>query len=453
MSDRAARSRLDVVSLAAVVLPVLTLLAALGVHAGVPGAEPAPPTEEPLTATSIVCPPGGDELVVAAPVTGTALVRTGGIEREVEVGPGRAPGVGVGAKAAVITVEGDAAQGLVAGRFARPLASLDCRAPVFDQWFTGLGAGAKHQSTLQLTNPDAGRSVVDVLLYGRRGPIEAPQLRGIAVRGGESRTFDLAALLPRRDDLVARVVTVRGRITANVLDTFTEIGGAGESGTDSLPGQEEPATTNLLLGLPGGPGQRTLVLANTTADEGRATVRLVTGESTFTPAGVDEVVLPPESVVRVPLAGVLRGAGAGEEADRPLGIEVESTVAATAGLVMFVDGDLTHAVPTAPLDATATTPLPAGRKQLVVGGAEAQGVVTVRSWKADGTELDKVRGEVAVGGGLVLDLPGAARLVTIEPRSTPLSAVVVVTGDGATLVRPRIPPASSLVPSVEPGPS
>ena len=453
---RVARERLDVTTVAAVAIAVLAVLAALlvdtgpGPDAGAPGGRTAP-VASPLTRASVVCPAGGSAVLVASTsgATGTVTARAGDEERDVEVGPGATASVRFGDRATVVTGEGDLAPGLVAGRFSAPLASFDCRAPVFDQWFTGVGAGARHRSVLQLVNPDEGRAVVDVAIIGADGVVPQPRLQGITVEGGTSRPFDLASIVPRRDELALHVTVARGRIAASVRDTVRGLG-RGRSGDDGLASQAAPATSNLLLGVPPGSGPRTLVLANPTASQGRATVSLVSADAVFAPAGLEEVVLPPESTVVVPLAEVLRAAGDG--ADRAVGVQVDSTVATTASLSTFVRGDLATAVPVEPLVGAGTAVLPDGRKQLVLGDAQGPGVVTVVVRDTGGEVLAEERVEVGPGRASTLDLPGRSRLVTVTPARTTVAGVVLVVSDGgATVVRLREPVDTGLVPAVSVG--
>lgn len=449
---RMSRARLDAATLAAVLVPVLAVLLTLLVRTG---STPAPaavaPEETALGVATVVCPPGGTRVAVAsvAGATGDVDATTDAGAETVEVAPDRVSKLAAGRGSVVLTGRDDLAPGLVASRFSTPLATTDCRAPQPDLWFTGVGAGARHRSVLQLVNPDGGRALVDVVVLGRDGPVDAPALRGLAIGGGETRVFDLARTLPRRDDLALHVRTLRGRISASVLDAVQQLGG-GPRGQDGLGGQDGPRRTNRLLGLSPGMGQRVLVLANPSPDEGRATIRLIGADAIFTPSDLPEVVLPPQSVVRVQLGAVLREAGDGD--DRPYGVQVESTVPATAALTMFVRGDLVRATPTPALAAPATTPLPGVAKQtLVLGGARGQGVVTVRSWDADGTALADRVVEVGADRGFEVSLPRRARLVTVVPQRTVVSAVVLASdGDGATIVRLREPVLTGLVPHVAP---
>lgn len=449
---RVARARLDVTTVAAVVVPLLALVAALLVGTDSTTPRTGGPAEEtPLTRASVVCPAGGSEVLVTSTsgASGSVEVRAGSEERTAEVGPGTTAEVRLGERAAVVTGEGDLAPGLVAGRFSSPLASFDCRAPVFDQWFTGVGAGAKHRSILQLVNPDEGRAVVDVTVLGSDGVVAAPQLKGITVEGGTSRPFALAEILPRRDELALHVTVVRGRIAASVRDTVRGLG-RGRTGDDGLASQGAPARSNLLLGIPYGTGPRTLVLTNTSTSQGRASVSLVTRQSVFAPSGLEDIDLPPQSVVVVPVARVLRDAGTGDE--QAVGLQVDSTVPTTSSLSMFVKGDLATAVPVPPLVDAGTAVLPAGAKRLVLGDARGPGVVTVAVRDGAGAVLSEERVEVARGRASTLDLPDDARLVTVTPaRTTVAGVVLVVSAGGATVVRLREPVGTGLVPDVRLG--
>lgn len=447
----ASRRRLDLTVVAAVLLPVLTVLAALLVHADGKAAPSSPPEESALTRSTVICPSadGPASVATVSGARGRLAARLGQRDQYVPIVPFTPKQIGGDGKPLVLTGVDDLAPSLLAGRFVEPLAAADCRPPTFDQWFTGVGAGARHHSVVELVNPDLGRAIVDIEVYGHNGPVDVPELRGLAVPGGERVRVDLSDTVPRRVDLALHVVTVRGRVSTSLADSFDQLG-AGQTGSDWMAAQVAPSTTNLLLGLPGGKGSRKLTLANPGPDEGRATIRLVTAGSVFTPAGVKDVVLPPQSVVRVPMSKVLRAAEQGDD-ERPLGIQVESTVPATTSLVLFVDGDLVHAVPVPALTDEGAALLPPGGKRLVLGGASAPGVVTVSLWDERGRPLHDERAEVSAGRGFEVELPDKARLMTLTPARSSIEAVVLVTGDGAAMVRVRAPLTTGLVPQVRPG--
>lgn len=454
-SRRAAAPRLDATTVAALVVAVLAVLLALLADAGAgsPTAGGAP-DETALTRSTVVCAPGGSPVRVATTsgASGEVEARSGDRTATAGVGPDELGEVRLGDDAVVLTARDEVAPGLVAGRFASPAASVECAAPAFDHWFTGVGAGATHRSVLRLVNPDEGGAVVDVTVYGRDGVVPANRLRGVSLTGGEVRSIRLAEEVPRTDELAVRVRVTRGRVGVGMLDTTRSLGDD-RSGDDGLAAQGSPGRSNVLLGVLGASGARTLVLANPGSSQGRATISLVTRASTFSPSGLEPVVLPPQSVVTVPVAGVLRSAGRGDE--QALGLSVSSTVRATASLSSYVDGDLATVVPASRLDGPGAAVLPGGEQQLVLGDAAARGSVTVSVRGADGRELAQERVEVAPGRAATLDLPARARLVVVTPSRTAVAAVVTVLGKGtdggATVVRVREPVTTGLVPQVAPG--
>lgn len=441
--------RVDVTLVLAVGLPLLALLATLLVRPGDTARTGAAPEETGLTRSTVICPSGGTDAVVASDTgaTGSVGIRQGRKERSVDLGPGGLAVVDPRRGPLVVTAEGDLAPGLIAGRFGSPAAAPECRPPAFDEWFTGVGAGAKHSSVLELVNPDAGPAVVDAVVYGRRGPVDAPPLRGVAVPGHSSVRIDLAQRVPRRDDLALHVTTTRGRVTAAVLDTYDELGSAG-SASDYLPSQPAPSTSNLLLGLPEGSGRRTLLLANPAETETRASIKVVTEDAVFAGVGAEDVVVPPQGVARVSIGGLLRGPNTKDA----LGLLVESDAPLTAAARHFVDGDLSHAVPPEPVDETSVV-VPPGPKRLLLGAATAPGGVRVVSRDAEGEVVGDERVEVAPARGATLDLPDEAVLVAVTVNNTLVGGAVLVEDDGAAAFRLRPLQRSGLIADVRPGTS
>jgi hypothetical protein len=344
----------------------------------------------------------------------------------------------------VVTGEGDLAPGLLAGRFGEPLVAPECRAPAFDEWFTGVGAGAKHASVLELVNPDPGPAIVDTLVYGRDGLVDAQPLRGVAVPGRSVVRLDLARELPRRDELALHVTTTRGRVSAALVDTYDELGNRG-SAVDYLPAQAEPTTANLLLGLPDGGGRRVLLLANPAETETRAAVKVVTEKSVFAAVGSEDVLLPPQSVTKVSIAPLLRGRNAKDA----IGLLVESGTPVTATARFFIGRDLSHAVSPEPLTETSLV-VPEGRKELLLAGASRAGVVRVVARDAAGEVLAERRTEVVADRGAAVPLPERAALITVTTNGATIAGSVLATGDGAAALRLRPQQRSGLVAAVRP---
>ncbi|MCW2764100.1 MAG: hypothetical protein JWO11_59 [Nocardioides sp.] len=448
---RGRRFAVNLTTVLAVVVPVLTAGAVLLVRTQDPATSRHDPVPAALTSSVLVCPTaqeGGRTVSVTTAdkgASGEVSIGAGDSPDRLPVRAGRVTTYDSGPGAVFVRGSGDLAPGLVASRFATsPVSAGECATPVPDQWFTGVGAGAHHHSVLELTNPDKGRAIVDVTVFGRPGPIDAPRLRGLSVAGQETLRVDLAAAVPRRDELAIRVTSTRGRVGASVLDGFDELG-SGSSATDQLLPQPAPSTSNVLLGLAGGAGRQTLVLANGGVDEARATVRVVTGDSVFAPQGFAEIRIAPESVTRVSVTRVLR------DTTGALGLVVDATGPVTATLRSFVGGDLSHAVAGTPVSSPTTVVVPAGRKQLVLSGAQQLGVVSVVAKGPDGEKLAATRLELNPGRGATVTLPRRAVLVTVTPERTAVIGAVLVQGVGATVVPLRELVRSDLIPDIRPG--
>ncbi len=457
-SARRQGRRFDLTTVLAVGLPVLCALALLAVRPGDLGGSAEAPTLTALTRAAVVCPSamtGAPDVAMtsaATDVRGPVRVGLGEDKVDARIASGEVTTADPGPGAAAVIGEDETAPGLVAARFGPGgYAATGCLPPIPHAWFTGVGAGAGHTSVLELTNPDSGTAIADVTVYGRRGTVKAPQLRGVSVPGGSSVQLDLGAVVPRRDELALQVVAARGRIGATVLDRSVPIG-RGRTSEDWLPAQSDPSTSNLLLGLPVGDAARhLLVVANSGADEVRATVRVVTEESVFAPKGVPDLRVPPQSAAKLNLSRVLpslvkQGA---------IGLAITATQPVTASLRSLTDGDLADAAPGQVIDGAATALLPdpgkGAKKTLLLAGASRGGSVEVVARSASGKELARQTVDITPDHGVTVKLPGSAALLSVTPSRTTVQGSVLVSGKGAALVPLTMAPVNGLVPAVRPG--
>lgn len=445
---RTALRHLSPTAIIAAVLPLLTVGALLLVRPSLPPDRAEAPVSQTLHRAVRACPADSGPVLVGADDPGPVQVAGS----DIEVRPHRPVNAGRSGRDALVVGTGDQATSLTAGRWrSKGLAALSCPDTATSTWFTGLGAGATHSSTISLTNPDRGSAVADITVLAKNGPKDVPALRGIKVLGDSTLVINLAEVFPRRPQLAVQVTVPRGRLATSVLDVNPGIGGDTET-SDWLPGQAEPGTDQLLLGLaPGTARDDRLVLANTSEDEGRAQIRVVTKDASFAPDNLPEVSLRPQSVTTVRLAGVLATA----LKDGAIGLEVRSTVPATATLRSVIGGDLVHAAPVTAGDATMTSFVPPGTAQVLLGQASAIGTVRVRSY-AHGKLIGTKTVETTPGTGGVVELPKGADFVEVTPDRTSVHAALLVSGrpgasTGATVV-PLVPtPTERLVPSVRPG--
>lgn len=439
--------RLDLTVVLATLLPLVTVALALLVRPPTSTTPDLAPDTADLGRATLVCPGGGTSALLgtAGATSGEVTARVGSDRRSLALAPRGVTRV-EGREPVVVIGEDALAPSLVGSALGRNAATT-CRAPRSEQWFTGVGAGARHLSVLELVNPDAGPALVDVLVLGRRGPVEVPELRGLAVPGNGRTRVDLAQVVPRRDDLALRVTTARGRVGVSVWDRYDQLG-AGASSAEWLPAQPAPQTETELLGLPAGAGQRTLVLANSGDDETRATLQVVTDSSVFTPEGADDVVLPPGSVTRVSLRRAL-----GRDAlDGAVGLRVSTAVPVTASLRTFAGGDLAHTPVVEPVAEATSLLLPRGGGTLLLSGASGAGSVEVVARGVDGeVVLRKVR-DVVADRGYEVRLPADAALVEVVPSGTSVTGAVLTSGPAGSAVLPLVELARrGLVAQVRPG--
>ncbi|MBB6629003.1 hypothetical protein H5V45_16880 [Nocardioides sp. KIGAM211] len=454
-SQQRRRVEVNATTVLAVLLPLLTLAALVLVRPEAPATVGArPPTLTSLSTASVVCPSALDAAspvllsTAAAKAAGRVTLDDGADTSSAKLAEGEVTSTDAVDGPVAVTGEDALAPGLLGARFGGArLAASSCPPPAPDQWFTAVGAGARHSSTLELVNPDTGPAIADITVYRRVGILDVPRLRGVSVPGRSSVRLDLGAVSPRRGELAIHVVTSRGRLSATVLDTYDELG-AGSSSQDWLAAQVEPSTVNELLGVPTGrDAQRMLVVANPGDSEVRATLKVITAKSTFAPEGVDELRIRPGAVERLPVTGPLADALAKDA----LGLQVTTTAPVTATLRSFVGGDLALAVAPAPVEDETRVIVPEGDKQVLVSGATSTGAVTVVARSASGEELARTRAEVRPGQGVAVDVPAKAVLVELVPERTPVVAAVLVRGNGATVVPFRPLVLNGLVPEVGPG--
>jgi hypothetical protein len=439
----------------AAALPVICLVALLVTRPDAGGSGDdiqREPVLTPLTSASVVCPSPlgpGSAMGVTTLTEAEGEVQTGlGDEAQgLQVRPAQVASVGASDAPVVVTGTDALAPALVAGRSGTtPLTATDCRPPSAEQWFTGLGSGATHSSVIELVNPNAGRAVGDVLLWSQSGPLDVPELLGVSVPGGEAVKIDLAEVVPRRGELMARVTTSRGRLAVDVADSVDELG-TGLAASDWLTPQAAPATRNLLLGLTKAAGERTLVLGNPGDDELRVTVRVVTPEAVFAPADLEPVVVPPGTTKPVAMTSLLDEA-VGQGA---IGLLLESTGPVVANLRQLAGEDLSEVAAGAPL-ATATAALvPAGKARLLLADPAGVGLATVVALDAAGQELATEEVELVPDTGATVTLPEGTALVRVTPERTSVHASLVVTSDqGVVVVTLRELLTDALVPDVRP---
>lgn len=445
----------------------------------------SPPTPSALDAIDLLCPSplGGDPTLSIAraeesvaegdtQTEGEILAGLGDTGTPIDVPVGGVVVAPAPSEADGISATGGMAPGLVGSLSeAKPRAVSDCSSPAAEQWFTGVGAGPTHASQLELLNPDEANAVADVTVYSDEGIVDVPALRGVGVPGGSSIRLSLAELLPQRGQLGLKVDVSRGRLGVFVVDQDDELG-AGDTSQDWVPPQSEPAPTSVLLGVPtSSAGEHKLVVTNPGPNEAVVSLKVLTATSAFTPAGLPELQVPPESVGVFTLSGALAVAAdtkdkpkkddkkndaadakvAAQEA--PLGLLIESSEPVASSLRSVVGGDLSFTDAAAPIQQGRVV-LPAVTSKdtatLLLSSGGVATTASVRFLNAKGAvvaEQDVTGVEFAA---VEVKVPAGAASVSVD-SSSGVSAAVLVSGPPGNVVltlRPLL--TTLLVPDVQP---
>lgn len=312
-----------------------------------------PPRITTLTDVTVVCPPAdlpqqttfvASGLAASGEAGFVALGGVGAAEKALAIGASPTV-VSVGAAGGRLSARDDAAPGLAAGALgAQPLAGVGCQNPEPDHWFSGLGAGPRHGTRILLVNPDPGPAIADLTVYDSLGRVDAPDLRGVAVPGGEMVVLDLAALIPSRADLGVHVTTVRGRLGVFASDAVDDLG-RGEARREWVSPTSRPRSVSVIPGLFATGGNQTLTLLNPGDSQAVVTLTFLTRSSAFTPAEGAQVEVPAESVAEIPLTAALSASAA----RGALGIEVDSSQPLVAALRAVTPVDLAWSTTAEPI--------------------------------------------------------------------------------------------------------
>jgi hypothetical protein len=306
-------------------------------------------------------------------------------------------------------VEGrDVARGAFAAQQApgkKSLAWVPCPEPRARWWFVAAGGAAvSHDTVLRIDNPRTGPAVFDVDVYGPDGVVDSPGLHGLTLAPGATRVLDLARTAPAVGNLAVSVTASRGLVSVSAADRFSP-GGIGAAVWEWLPPQTLPATEQTLAGLPAKPGSATLVLANPRRSDAIATVRVIGATGTFAPQGLVPITVGPQSVVTVPLTGVLDGS--------PMAVRISSTLRITATVRSVEGGDTAFATGVQVINGGTAFAVAPGNGRVVLSSLSTGGDVHVVTYDAAGARLDDRTVKVPRQGSLAVKLTDKVRYVSL----------------------------------------
>ncbi|MCH9676797.1 MAG: hypothetical protein K0U30_04160 [Actinomycetia bacterium] len=347
--------------------PVIVLLAAalvVGVSGFVQVAAPKASEEaltvEPIGSAVLLCPePGtGGDLgvrVTAAVVPGQPGQDVGEGSAGIETLPGKesassrikVPGEqgqieAFGDRLPAIRAygEGSLAPGLVADQWGRDpsgqgrgMASTACAPAASEFWFVGGGAVAGRKTRVILVNPDDTAAIVDVIIHGPDGIIDAPAGRGLVISPLDRLTVQLDVLAPGVAATAFHVLARTGRIGASVDDE--QRSGLQSVGTDWIPQAALPATKVYVPGVINGLGARVLSIVSTTDNDANVTVRVISPDGTYEPAERNTFTVTAGAVVTTDMTPALPQTPDGS---LPVTLELTSDQPIVAGMRQFFGG-------------------------------------------------------------------------------------------------------------------
>lgn len=355
--------------IAVLVALVATLVAALLQRPTPPMAEGAA-SVEPLGSAVLLCPEPGAGTDLGVRVTAAVVPGQPGQDAEngsagMQTLPGKesaqskilTPGgqaqieaFGTRLPAIAAYGEGSLAPGLVADQWGRDpggrgrgMASTACAPAASEFWFVGGGAIAGRQTRIVLVNPDETAAVVDVIIRGPEGVIDAPAGRGLVVKGQDRLVVRLDVLAPGVTATAVQVLARTGRVGASVADE--QQSGLANVGTDWVPQAAAPARTVFVPGIINGPGARVLSVAAPGGDDALVDVRVITADGTFAPAERARIEVPADSVVTIDMAPVLEKNAAT--------IELTSDTPIVAGMRQFFGNETAYTAGAQPFDGPA----------------------------------------------------------------------------------------------------
>ncbi|MFE4454917.1 DUF5719 family protein [Streptomyces sp. NPDC056796] len=185
---------------------------------------------------------------------------------------------------------------------ARGLLGVSCTAPDTDFWFPGASTGKSRQDYVHLTNPDDTAAVADIELFGAEGALKSDVGEGITVPARSSVPMLISTLTSEAAENVTVHVTTRsGRVGAVVSAAEDGVG------SDWLSRSADPASTQILPGIPADATSVRLVAFAPGEADADVKVQLLGKNAAFSPAGNDTLHIKSRMTASVDLKDVTRG--------------------------------------------------------------------------------------------------------------------------------------------------
>ncbi|MEO6472201.1 MAG: DUF5719 family protein [Aeromicrobium sp.] len=328
-----------------------------------------------------------------------------------------------------------------------------CPGVVQDAWYLGAGSGAKHLTTVTLTNLSDSPAVADISMWGDHGPVDAVNADGIVLESFQTRRITLESLAAGEPDLAVRVQSRRGALSAAVRDTSTAVFG----GTEPISSTLSPTRHQVIPGIAGGAGSKQLLLLNPGRTTARVRVEALGKDGALVPTGLDDVKVGAGRTISLDLP---KSAG-----NDPLALRLTSDYP-LSGSVRTAESnkDYTYAVAGPVLDGPAIVPVSikgvVKDATLVLTAPKKSATVTVTAYdskmrkQGDTTLALKAdtTGTIDLGKAKLFDVPsGDIAYVVVTSAGSVEGAAVYANGKGRSAMPLSPAPLKTLAPDVRSG--
>lgn len=299
----------------------------------------------------------------------------------------------------------------------RGLAMSRCKVPAVEHYFVGMQSNKTTITKIVLTNADDAEAYVDLTFYSELGRVQAAGSKSVTVKPNSTVTVGLDSLFTQTGPIAVKVKASQGRVAAFARVHSIADADSAPRGVEWYPTVPLPRTHLVIPGIPEGPGERRLVLANFGDEKSTLAVQLLGPQGPFTLPGMENVSVNPGSLISLDLTKSLGGKGGSVYlvGSSPVVASVTATSADDTSL------DIADAVPTLAIEQTAAIPMPVG------SGAKLK------------LSLANPEDKPAVASMSVLDAKGKAiiepRRIEVPARSTVFVEVPQADGSVVTVTR------------------
>lgn len=326
-------------------VPALVLVSALVLVLGVgsrwaPSAAPEPVQPAFALRTTTVCPVVADrenrvEILTGdqSSVEGAVLVNGLDGENLAEIRAGDRRSLALKSTATVRAtgeVAGVSAASVVATGKKGQLSGANCASAASLGWLVGLRNDEDHTARIVLTNPDQAQVSVNLSVYDADGFQAAPGGRNLVIEKQSTREIPLAGLVSGDSPLAIEVDAGRGRVAMSAQQDVRK--NALPAGEDSIVAGAEPAVEQIIAAIPGGAGERELVVFNPGDRRAEVSIEALGQDGPFVPSGAEPIDVAAQST-----ASVIMGPGWNKT---QVSLRLRSDVPIGAGFVSTTDSDI-----------------------------------------------------------------------------------------------------------------